>query len=273
MRVARGYGPHTHRAGALVKRAVRDAFVDFTVPLEGRIPWLYADVKGLVTIAIGNLVDPISLALGLPLRHPDGRLATRDEIAAEWQRVKSDPHAAAMGHKYAQRITRLRLDDKAIAMLVLGKLDANDTALRARFPEFEEWPADAQLATHSMAWACGPAFRFPRLERALREQDWEIAAVECRMDERGNPGLVPRNRLNRQLYRNAHNVVARRLDPDVLYLPRDLDKEPPELDGALAPDEYRAEGPAPIVRLMLETVQRCDRCGLVSCDGSCPEAA
>ena len=53
------------------------------------------------------------------------------------------------------------------------KLGQMDAYLAKRFPEWEEWPADAQLATLSMAWACGPAFRFPRLEAALRAQEVE----------------------------------------------------------------------------------------------------
>lgn len=41
---------------------VIDAFLDFTIPLEGKVSSMYLDVKGLVTTGIGNLVDQIGRA-------------------------------------------------------------------------------------------------------------------------------------------------------------------------------------------------------------------
>lgn len=226
-----------------MKPSVRAAFVWFTAPLEGIVRHMYLDVKGLVTVAIGNLIDPVSMAVALPFRKAGGVLATRAEITAEWERLKADPHAARMGHRYAAKLTTLRLSDDSIADIVSTKLEANDSLLRARFPEWEQWPADAQLATHSMAWACGPAFRFPLLEDALRARDFGTASVECRMDERGNQGLVPRNIANRVLYLNAAHVVAHGLDPDALYYPRDLALPPVSPAADTLPDlsVYRAE--------------------------------
>lgn len=206
-----------------MKPAVWSAFVPFTAPLEGVVPWLYQDVKGLVTVAIGNLVDPIQYALPLPFVHEaDGRAATRDEIAAEWLRVKADPLAARKGHLYTKTITSLRLTDEGVEMLVARKLAQNDDHLRRRFADYDDWPADAQLATLSMAWACGPAFRFPLLEAALKSRDFRLAAEECHINEAGNPGIVPRNRANRLLYLNAARVQDFRLDPDVVHYPDDL---------------------------------------------------
>lgn len=194
----------------------------FTGLFEGVVPWMYNDVKGLVTVGIGNLVDPIQFALPLPFMRPDGSPASRDEIAAEWLRVKNDPDAARLGHLSTKAITRLRLTGEGVADLAARKLAQNERHLIGRFPAFEAWPADAQLATLSMAWACGPAFRFPLLEAALRKQDWHLASVECHIDDRGNPGVTPRNHANRACYRNAGLAE----DPDVLYWPRDLAAEP-----------------------------------------------
>lgn len=210
-----------------MRAAVREAWMAFSAPLEGSVLHLYADVKGLVTIGVGNLVDPVAAAVHLPLRRPDGTMATRDEIVADWARVKNDPHAATRGHRYAATITTLRLTHEDVGKLVMGKLDANDGALLRRFPDWESWLADAQLATHSMAWACGAAFRFPRLDDALRRKDYFIAAAECSMVEEGNPGLKPRNMANRMLYRNAAMVQGEGLDAERLWWPRDLWADPP----------------------------------------------
>ena len=205
-----------------MKPSVRAAFVPFTAKYEGVVPWLYADVKGLVTVGIGNLVDPIQFALPLPFVRFDGRPASRDEIAAEWLRVKQDPVAASRGHLYAKTITSLRLTDEGVESLVARKLAQNDDHLRRRFADYEDWPADAQLATLSMGWACVPAFRFPILEAALKARDFVLASKECHIDERGNPGIVPRNKANVLLYLNAARVMAFKLDPEVVHYPDDL---------------------------------------------------
>ncbi len=200
-----------------MRDSVRAAFVGFTSRFEGVVPYLYQDVKGLVTIAIGNLVDPIQYAMPLPfVRRVDGVPAGRDEIAAEWLRVKADASLARLGHRAAERITTLRLTDDGVQSLVARKLEQNEAHLKGRFPYIEEWPACAQLAVHSMAWACGPAFRFPLLEVALRAEDWDTASEQCHMNETGNPGLAPRNVADKILFRNAQRVRDFKLDPDLL---------------------------------------------------------
>jgi len=193
-----------------VRPSVRAAFVPFTAPLEGVVRWLYLDVKGLVTTAIGNLVDPIEYALDLPMVYSGTNIpAPREAIRREWERVKAHPTAARQGHRVLDAETSLRLTDAGIAFVVDRRLALNVSILRKRFPEWDEWPADAQLATLSMAWACGPMFAFPSLTAALRDRDWKQAADDCRMRTEGNPGLIPRNAANKSLY-----LAAARLDRD-----------------------------------------------------------
>ena len=43
--------------------SVLTTFPSFTQQFEGRIPFMYVDVKRLVTTAVGNLIDPLSTAL------------------------------------------------------------------------------------------------------------------------------------------------------------------------------------------------------------------
>lgn len=266
-----------------MRDVVRQAFYAFNAPMEGEVPYFYQDVKGLVSIGVGLLCDPIQLAMNLPMVHPDGRPAARDEIAAEWLRIKalgSGDHtsgnpAARLGHLYARPHTRLRLTREGLEQSLMGKLNQMDAYLRNRFPEFEEWPADAQLGTLSMAWACGPAFRFPKLEAALRRRDFRTAAVECFMaEEKTISGLRPRNRANRILFNNAA-VVQQMFDPAQLYYPTDLDAPPVDKDADTQPDldAYRPEQPAATVTALPETVQPCPGCQLVSCPGCGPQAA
>ena len=62
------------------------------------------------------------------------------------------------------------------------------------FQKFDEWPADAQLALHSMAWAMGSAFaargKWPHFRAACAKMDFDLAADNCKMSEAGNPGRI-----------------------------------------------------------------------------------
>lgn len=207
-----------------MKASVRDGFVAFTTPLEGCLPFMYLDVRGLVTTGIGNLIDPVAYALHLPFLRDDGTPATASEIEAEWRLVKSRSDLKMHGGKAYAILTQLRLSDEGIEALVARKLAQNDQHIAARFSEWESWPADAQMAVHSMAWACGPGFHFPMLEAAIKAQNFTMASLECTINETGNPGLKPRNAANRVLFKNAARVLEDNLDPEVLYWPEDLAK-------------------------------------------------
>lgn len=232
-----------------MRAAVRAAFVPFTAPLEGVVPWMYLDVKGLVTTAIGNLIDPIQYAMPLPWRNKvTGKLADRETVIREWARVKHDKSLARLGHRAAERITELRLTDEGVQYVVQSKLQQNWSHLERRFPDIVEWPADAQLGMLSMAWALGPAFNWPLFQAAVKARNFFLAAEECKMREVGNPGVAPRNRHNRTLFRNAGHVVQHRLDPDVLYWPRALTEQPVDREAPTLPElpdveEPRESGP------------------------------
>jgi hypothetical protein len=216
-----------------LKPAVQAAFIAFTEPLEGRVPHMYVDILGLVTTGRGNLIDPIDAAVRLPWKI-DGRSATAREIRDDWMTLKSeddrrvrdgDPKTRPlreMHFKYAAAYTRCRLTDADIDDLTLSKLASNVAYMVANhFPEFATWPADAQLAACSMAWAVGPDFprKFPSFRAFARAQQWPAAEAACKIREEGNPGVVPRNKHNRLCLSNAAFVAARNLDPDRLYWP------------------------------------------------------
>jgi hypothetical protein len=196
-----------------VHDSVRDAWVDYNEGLEGKLTGLYADVLGLVTTGMGNKVDPVEDALALPFYVlPSRRPATHGEILAAWHAVKDDPKCAKLGHKYALALpaNNVRLPDDAVDALINQRLNFNDSLLRKKFPDFPVWPADAQMATHSMVWAMGFARmmkKFPKCCRHLELGDFVGAANECKMvPEEGS--LVTRNRLNFTLFHNASDCVA-----------------------------------------------------------------
>jgi GH24 family phage-related lysozyme (muramidase) len=172
--------------------SVKKSFNSFTTKFEGRVPWMYLDIKGLVTVAVGNLIDPVDSALGLPFVHKTSKVAaTRDEIRAEWTMLKGKQDLAKKGHKACEAITDLRMTDQGMDDLVLAKLTSNESVLKKAFPDWDAWPADAQLGVLSMAWALGPGFpaHWTKFTAAAKAQDWATAAANCKINETGNPGV------------------------------------------------------------------------------------
>jgi len=219
--------------------AVQAAFPAFSVRFEGRVPYMYLDVKRLVTVGVGNLIDPLDLAKALPFRFKNkpgvptpGSPATQDQIAREWQHLKGDPSLAQRGFEACEPITQLEVSDEAIDSLILDRLIKNESFLKRQqwFQDFDQWPSDAQLGLLSMAWAMGPAGpgQFPNFRAACEKQKFNAAAAQCKMNEAGNPGLIPRNRANFTLFSNAAIVVAQEgqagFQRNNLYYPRVLTK-------------------------------------------------
>ena len=209
---------------------VKTRFREFNEPFEGVVPWMYQDIKGLITVGVGNLIDPVSAATALPFQWKNkpglknaGLAASKADIEAEWKKIKGDPTLALKGHRACESITNLELSDDAIDTLIGTRLQQNEAYLvkQTPFKGFDQWPADAQMALLSMAWAMGPGGppQFKTMAAACEKLDFDKAAVNCRIDETGNPGVVPRNKADKLLFENAAAVVAATLDYSVLYYP------------------------------------------------------
>jgi GH24 family phage-related lysozyme (muramidase) len=209
--------------------SVRNVFFDFSKQFEGALHFMYLDIKNLVTTGVGNLIDPVGLALPLPWTDKDsGAAADAGTITAEWNNVKSRTDLSPLGGGAFESITSLRLSDDAVANLVDGKLSQNETTLlmTPEFGGFASWPADAQLGLLSMAWAMGPAFaqagHWPTFRADCAASDFAKAATDSRMAEAGNPGLIPRNQAEEMLFLFASRVQAQGLPVDQLIYPRIL---------------------------------------------------
>jgi hypothetical protein len=212
---AAGYLPTPE---ARVWPSVRAAFVPFTHKCEGTVNHLYLDIKGLVTVAQGCLADPVELALPMPFVWKDDMktAATDEEIAEEWARVKGHQELRTKLAVNMREHCNLRLTAAGIEQVVDERLGGMIKALGVRFPAFSAWPADAQLATLSYAWARGSGFVAPKLTAALLAQEFETAAAECTIREAGNAGVIRRNIADRAMYTGAAIVMAADSDRGVL---------------------------------------------------------
>lgn len=217
-------------------RSVVEVWRVFSEPFEGRVHWLYADVKQLLTAGVGNLADPVALAQQMPWR-VDGELASKDEIARQWRAVKEHAEYLSKRHyKFAAIYTTMRLNDDDIDRFVARRLAMTEVSMRRYFPTWDAFPADAQLACLSMAWAVGDGFPkiFKNLTRAANVGDWKGAAASCKIKEAGNPGVVPRNKANLACFHNAARVAELKLDRSTLFWP-----------GEAAPAQGGGSPPAP----------------------------
>lgn len=205
--------------------SVQGVFRAFNEPLEGVVHHMYLDIKSLVTIGVGNLIDPVSESKILPFQFKSDpeRIATEAEIESEWKAVKANTALAKKGYKAAAKVTDLELNDEAIGRLIQKRLLANEKLIRkqAAFAKWDAWPADAQLGLLSMAWAMGASafVGFPKFCDSCRVMDFTAAAAQCKISDAGNPGVIPRNEANQLLFRNAALVLSKKLDPGVVHYP------------------------------------------------------
>lgn len=215
-------------------KAVVDRWHEFSEPLEGRVHSMYLDVKGLVTTGVGNLIDPVGAALRLPWKHPDGTAATDSEIRDQWLTLKGQQELKKLHWKYAAKVTTLRLTDQDIDALVVNKLFENEKALRKAYPNWDDFPADAQLGCLSMAWAVGAGFPaiFKNFSGFAVKQDWVAAKVCCKIKTDNNPGVIPRNRNNELCFDNAATVMQYGLDRSRLHWPKKADIAEPKTEPA-----------------------------------------
>jgi hypothetical protein len=210
-----------------MRPAARAAFRPVSERLEGRTRWPYADVKGLVTVSVGCLIEPFHLALPLSWMIGDRR-ATEAEIRADWNIINGLPAKWGTKPWTAKRqepLTKIRLTDEGVDRLMASRLDLNVSYLRTKlFPEWDEYSADAQLAMVLTAWAIGAGFdktKPPRsaLVAAIRERRWIDAKVHAHLSETSNAGVVDRNRAIERCFDNAATVEEHGLEPDVLHWP------------------------------------------------------
>ncbi len=168
---------------------VSDYFDDL-VQHEGCIPWLYCDVRGLITIGIGNLVPTPEAAQAMPLHHmATGEPATPDQKLAAWVKVK-DGFTLNRAAIFYRQFSDLRMFDAEIAQLVASRLDAEFMpGLHRLFHGFDAFPLPARRALVDMAYNLGVhgLSHFVRLIAACQAQDWATAARECaRSSSRGS---------------------------------------------------------------------------------------
>jgi|HubBroStandDraft_1064217.scaffolds.fasta_scaffold58493_4 GH24 family phage-related lysozyme (muramidase) len=208
--------------------SVRATWLKFNDALEGHLPYLYLDILGYVTTGMGNLVDPLPMALSLPWLNADGSQADQATITTAWHAVdacRSDPkgkrQTSGLATKYGQAfagVTTIRLSEDGIQQLIDRQVTANELELRKHFTAYDTMPADGQMAINSMAWAMGAGFpaTFKTFTAAVNAGDWATALANANF--RG-AGVATRIAANKVMLANAGQVAAQGLDASDLHYP------------------------------------------------------
>lgn len=230
-----------------MRQSVFDAFVRFSQPLEGLTHNPYLDVKGLLTVGLGCLIDPPETAASLPWTFADGSGVPAAEVLAQLRALKSQQGLKSyrFDSPAVLNATTIRITDAGVLDVASKRMLANEALFAKAFPGYGAWPADAQLFAHSMAWAIGAGWPsiFGNCSRLLKSEPPQFllaatgsptahpgdASAPSDISAHNNAGIVPRNAQNRLLLSNAQIVIDRGLPRDVLYWPSTplLVSEPP----------------------------------------------
>ena len=209
---------------------------------EGKsLPFMYLDEKGYVTCGTGNKIDPVASALLLGWTRPDGSLANVSDITSCWnaidalrtapkgQKQPSGPATKGGYDSAFQKTCTLRLPQAAMDRLVLSTVAKNQAYFMSKYPGFQSFPADAQLAFHSLGWAWGAGFATvwgalgQAFNAAVAAKDFSQAAAIVKQasahEESINPGIVPRDIGTEAMFQNAASVLAAGKDIAQLFYP------------------------------------------------------
>lgn len=189
---------------------VQNRVISFQASHEAAVEWMYLDQLSKVTVGIGQLIDSPEAAvkLGGFVHKGSNVLATDSEIRQEWQMVKSSGTAGR--YKLLEGKTNLRLPRAVIDKIALANAKGIVTTLKGMGHAWDSYPADGQLGLLSLGWI--GIMKYPKCLNYVKQGNWFYAAGEATF-----PTSPARQADQQRLLRNAGRVIARGLDPNILW--------------------------------------------------------
>jgi GH24 family phage-related lysozyme (muramidase) len=184
---------------------------------EGCVPYLYCDLRGFVTVGIGNLVRSPDHAASLPFAHHDEVPVTTDEKRSAFVTVQDAYQKGLLASAYAS-LTSIRMNlDACVSLLERRLSEEFFPAITRMFPDCYAWPSPARRATVDMFYSLGIygfVHGFPMLTWQLQRPvnqggpDFYACADECHRRKDGedaaNPATWgPRNSWTRDMFLRA----------------------------------------------------------------------
>jgi hypothetical protein len=221
-----------------LQQSVVDGLPGIFAKWEGpRLPFMYTDVKGIVTCATGNALFSAADADALSWYHPsDGTPCTKAEVDAAYAVVKAA--WPAVQSTACAKLTTIRLTAAAITGLIDRTIAQDWGYLLAQYPGCDAFPADAQLMLLSSSWAWGSyfanvwdkigklpsgvgygtAFKTLMAQAAFIEASGIVREASAH-EEKINPGIVPRDLAEVLMLQNANAVAIAKDDVTKLWYP------------------------------------------------------
>ena len=224
--------------------SVKEQIADYLTEFEAYATWMYLDSRGLVTTGIGVLLDPYDIyGRVLPWIAWYDKVTLQPvkdegEVKAEFQMVKSkngpkgvpdwsnDPAQNFAHYKTFEPITRLRVPEATVKNAVINIVSQKEAECRQYFgPDYDRYPADAQVVLTQMAYAGGLSARKHELLPVLAAHDWLGAREYTYLTNptQGKAGYKKYNACFQQLMLNAHIVEScTKLSSPNITMPKDL---------------------------------------------------
>jgi GH24 family phage-related lysozyme (muramidase) len=165
------------------------AYLPWCKKWEGCCAWFYLDTRGNVTCGVGFELPTILTAQAFPwylCATPLVTIATAQEVATEWNRVKAMAPGRTPDFYNAHTLVLKQTD---IDAHLLTLLDQTDEALQRDYPGFEGFPDAVKMALADMDYNLGDAKlrnTYPHFDAAVDRQDWATAALQCRRNGIGD---------------------------------------------------------------------------------------
>lgn len=155
-----------------------DLLYEDLVAWEGKVPWMYLDSKGLVTVGVGFYLKDVAQAQALPfINTSTDATASKDEIKTAYEAVAK--MEAKLGAKKYKLDPSIELAEDRFREIAIQKLKKTYVpAMRKYFAGFDTYPTSAQRALIDLAYN-GGAFGTSQLRLAadVLERRWRDAAA------------------------------------------------------------------------------------------------
>ncbi|MFA7553498.1 MAG: hypothetical protein WCY88_04540 [Spongiibacteraceae bacterium] len=202
---------------AIVKTEVSENIEKY----EGRIPHLYLDTVGKVTVGIGHML-PNKAAISAVTMYKKGAnnllvLATTTEKYAEYDSIKKRPFGRSYGAASFNKYTTLIMEDADIdaqrdehILSFYKELTDYYTTANGFTTAFDTMPIDIQKALFDMVFNLGITKlkkQYVKLNGFIKSEKWDDAAKQS-----NRVGISPtRNKYVFDLFKAAHNKNTKAL--------------------------------------------------------------
>lgn len=162
-------------------------YLPFAEDHEGKVPWMYLDTVGKVTVGIGHLIATADDAVALPFVDPQtGTAAAEAAIRAAFAVVQGAPYGNDRAAGAFAGLTTIRLTEDGMEQVFAADYETIVGRTRTLFQAvgggLDSYPDPAQLAVVDMAFNLGAGGlydKFPSFRtKGLDPRAFDVAAQQ-----------------------------------------------------------------------------------------------